>query len=171
MGGALGAELTQRIQLKLARMLIGWLALITGLFLVISGDLLSLLMTGIGGQASAVQLAAAFGILVPVGFACDITLPFLIRFVRTTGKGLTVPILSGTYEMCLVLGSSLAMALVLQTSLVWCASIAATLFSVLFLLVGLWVISFDQNEIAPLTAQVPDGDFPFTRPNGHVMNG
>ncbi|MAG35449.1 MAG: hypothetical protein CL878_04275, partial [Dehalococcoidia bacterium] len=81
-----------------------------------------------------------------------------------TGQAHAVPLLWGTLGVCLVLGSASGMVLALQISLVWCSYAAALLFFVLFLLVGLRVIRFDHNEVAPQSQQPTDADALFRRP-------
>ncbi len=164
LGGALAAAVTQRIRLAAARLLIGWAALVAGLLLVTSREVLPLLATSLVGQAAPVQLAVALALVVPVGFASHIALPGVVRLAGATGQESVVPLLWGTLGGCLVLGSALGMVLALQMSLVWCSYAAALLFFVLFLLVGLRIIRFDRDEATPTTTQDVDADALFRRP-------
>ena len=164
LGGALAAAVIQRIRLVTARLLIGWAALVAGLLLVTSREVLPLLATSLVGQAAPVQLAVALALVVPVGFASHIALPGLVRLASATGQESVVPLLWGTLGGCLVLGSALGMVLALQMSLVWCSYAAALLFFVLFLLVGLRIIRFDRDEVTPTTTQDTDADALFRRP-------
>ena len=166
LGGALAAAVIQRIRLATARLLIGWAALVGGLLLVTSREVLPLLATSLAGQAAPVQLAVALALVVPVGFASHIALPGLVRLASATGQESVVPLLWGTLGGCLVLGSALGMVLALQLSLVWCSYAAALLFFVLFLLVGLRIIRFDRDETTPTTIQDADADALFRRPTG-----
>ena len=164
LGGALAAAVIQRIRLATARLFIGWAALVAGLLLVTSREVLPLLTTSLVGQAAAVQLAVAVALVVPVGFASHIALPGLVRLAGATGQSSAVPLLWGTLGGCLVLGSALGMVLALQFSLVWCSYAAALLFFVLFLLVGLRIIRFDRGEETATTTQDADADALFRRP-------
>ena len=166
LSGALAAAVIQHIRLATARLLIGWAALIAGLLLVTSREVLPLLATSLAGQAAAVQLAVVLALVVPVGFASHIALPGLIRLASATGQESVVPLLWGTLGGCLVLGAALGMVLALQFSLVWCSYVAALLFFVLFLLVGLRIIRFDRGEETPTTTQETDADALFRRPTG-----
>ncbi len=164
LGGALAAAVTQRIRLATARLVIGWAALIAGLLLVTSREVLPLLATSLAGQAAPVQLAVALALVAPVGFASHIAVPGMIRLAGAMGQEAAVPLLWGTLGGCLVLGSALGMVLALQFSLVWCSYAAALLFFVLFLLVGLRIIRFDRDEATPTTTQDTDADALFRRP-------
>ena len=166
LSGALAAAVIQGIRLATARLLIGWAALVAGLLLVTSREVLPLLTTSLASQAAAVQLAVALALVVPVGFASHIALPGLVRLAGATGQDSAVPLLWGTLGGCLVLGSALGMVLALQLSLVWCSYAAALLFFVLFLLVGLRIIRFDRGEETPTTTQDADADALFRRPTG-----
>ncbi len=164
LGGALAAAVTQRIRLVTARLLIGWAALVAGLLLVTSREVLPLLATSLAGQAAPVPLAVALALVVPVGFASHTALPSLVRLASATGQASAAPLLWGTLGGCLVLGSALGMVLALQISLVWCSYAAALLFFVLFLLVGLRIVRFDRDEPTPTTTQDADADALFRRP-------
>ena len=166
LGGAVAAAATQYIRLATARFLIGWAALVAGLLLVTSREVLPLLATSLAGQAAPVQLAVALALVAPIGFASHLAVPSMIRLAGVTGQAAAVPLLWGTLGGGLALGAALGMVLALQFSLVWCSYAAALLFFGLFLVVGLRIIRFDHAETTPTTSQDADADALFRRPTG-----